>query len=43
MYIEELALPGVKIMVPKYYEDFRGYYCETYSSHPAMPILLYTS
>ncbi len=32
MYIEELALPGVKIMVPKYFEDFRGYYCETYSS-----------
>lgn len=32
MYIEELSLPGVKIFLPKYFEDFRGYYCETYSS-----------
>ena len=32
MYIEELELPEVKILLPKYFEDFRGYYCETYSS-----------
>ena len=32
MYIEQSELPEVKIMIPKYFEDFRGYYCETYSS-----------
>jgi dTDP-4-dehydrorhamnose 3,5-epimerase len=32
MRITELELPGVKILEPKYFEDFRGYYCETYSS-----------
>ena len=31
MNITELALPGVKIIEPTYFEDFRGYYCETYS------------
>lgn len=30
--ITELSLPGVKILEPDYFEDFRGYYCETYSS-----------
>lgn len=30
--ITELELPGVKLIEPIYYEDFRGYYCETYSS-----------
>ena len=30
--ITELELPGVKIIEPTYFEDFRGYYCETYSS-----------
>lgn len=30
--ITELALPGVKIIEPAYFEDFRGYYCEIYSS-----------
>ena len=30
--ITELALPGVKIIEPTYFEDYRGYYCETYSS-----------
>lgn len=30
--ITELDLPGVKIIEPTYFEDFRGYYCETYSS-----------
>lgn len=28
----ELALPGVKLIEPTYFEDFRGYYCETYSA-----------
>lgn len=32
MKITELSLPGVKLLEPKYFEDFRGYYCETYSS-----------
>ena len=31
MKITELELPGVKILEPKYFEDYRGYYCETYS------------
>jgi len=31
MRITELELKGVKIIEPKYFEDFRGYYCETYS------------
>lgn len=30
--IEELGLDGVKIIKPTYFEDFRGYYCETYSA-----------
>ena len=30
--ITELSLPGVKILEPDYFEDFRGYYSETYSS-----------
>ena len=30
--ITELELPGVKIIEPTYFEDYRGYYCETYSS-----------
>lgn len=30
--ITDLALPGVKIIEPTYFEDYRGYYCETYSS-----------
>lgn len=32
MRITELSLPGVKILEPTYFEDFRGYYCETYST-----------
>jgi dTDP-4-dehydrorhamnose 3,5-epimerase len=32
MRITELGLCGVKMLEPKYFEDFRGYYCETYSS-----------
>jgi dTDP-4-dehydrorhamnose 3,5-epimerase len=32
MKITELEIPGVKILEPKYFEDFRGYFCETYSS-----------
>lgn len=30
--ITELELPGVKVIEPTYFEDYRGYYCETYSS-----------
>lgn len=30
--VTELSLPGVKVLEPDYFEDFRGYYCETYSS-----------
>lgn len=30
--LTDLELPGVKIIEPTYFEDFRGYYCETYSS-----------
>ncbi len=32
MEVEELGLKGVKLLTPKYFEDFRGYYCETYSA-----------
>lgn len=32
MKIEELELPGVKIFMPQYFEDFRGYYVESYSA-----------
>lgn len=31
MKITELDLTGVKVIEPKYFEDYRGYYCETYS------------
>lgn len=31
MKITELEIPGVRILEPKYFEDYRGYYCETYS------------
>ena len=31
MQVTELELPGVKIIEPTYFEDYRGYYCETYS------------
>lgn len=32
MTIRELDLPGVKILEPQYFEDFRGYYAESYSA-----------
>ena len=32
MTVTELSLAGVKILEPKYYEDYRGYYVESYSS-----------
>lgn len=32
MKITNTELEGVKILEPKYFEDYRGYYCETYSS-----------
>lgn len=31
MEVKELGLPGVKLIKPTYFEDYRGYYCETYS------------
>lgn len=31
MRVTELELPGVKLIEPTYFEDYRGYYCETYS------------
>lgn len=31
MRMSELGLQGVKIIEPTYFEDYRGYYCETYS------------
>lgn len=31
MIIQELAIPEVKLIIPSYFEDYRGYYCETYS------------
>ena len=32
MKITELEIPGVFVLEPRYFEDNRGYYCETYSS-----------
>ncbi len=32
MQIKGLALDGVLLIEPDYFEDYRGYYCETYSS-----------
>lgn len=31
MKITELDLQGILVLEPKYFEDYRGYYCETYS------------
>lgn len=31
MKINDLNLQGVRILEPQYFEDYRGYYCETYS------------
>lgn len=31
MQVIDTALPEVKILEPKYFEDYRGYFCETYS------------
>ena len=31
MEVKELGLPGVKLLTPTYFEDYWGYYCETYS------------
>lgn len=31
MNVTDLWLPGVKLIEPTYFEDYRGYYCETYS------------
>jgi dTDP-4-dehydrorhamnose 3,5-epimerase len=38
MRVTELELSGVKILEPRYFEDFRGYYCETYSSRTSLEI-----
>lgn len=32
MKIVDLSLSGVEILEPRYFEDYRGYYCETYSA-----------
>lgn len=32
MKVTELGIRGVKVLEPKYFEDYRGYYCETYSA-----------
>lgn len=32
MKVTNLDIVGLKILEPRYFEDFRGYYCETYSS-----------
>jgi dTDP-4-dehydrorhamnose 3,5-epimerase len=32
MEITELGIKGVKVLIPRYFEDYRGYYSETYSS-----------
>ncbi len=32
MKLQELEIQGVKILEPDYYEDYRGYYSETYSA-----------
>jgi dTDP-4-dehydrorhamnose 3,5-epimerase len=32
MRITELTVPGVKVIEPVYFEDYRGYYAETYSA-----------
>ena len=31
MTIIDLNIPEVKVIEPTYFEDYRGYYCETYS------------
>lgn len=31
MIIQQLAIPEIKLIIPTYFEDYRGYYCETYS------------
>ena len=31
MKVTDLALPGLKLIEPTYFEDHRGYFCETYS------------
>ena len=32
MRVTELSIPEVKVIEPTYFEDYRGYYCETYST-----------
>lgn len=38
MKVTDLALEGVKLLEPTYFEDYRGYYCETYSKRTAASI-----
>lgn len=42
MKIIELELPGVKLIEPTYFEDYRGYYCETYSSRTMAQMGIHT-
>lgn len=36
MRVIDTALPGIKILEPRYFEDSRGYFCETYSRRTLM-------
>ena len=36
MTVQELSIPEVKLITPTYFEDYRGYYCETYSQRTLM-------
>ena len=31
MIVQQLVIPVVKLILPTYFEDYRGYYCESYS------------
>ena len=31
MIVQQLVIPEVKLILPTYFEDYRGYYCESYS------------
>lgn len=42
MEVEELELEGVKIFIPKYFGDNRGYFAETYSSRTMAELGIHT-
>ena len=39
MKITDLGLENVRLLEPKYFKDFRGYYCETYSMRTLEQVL----